>query len=325
MLSFFESQPPVEPNHYRHQDEDEARTVAGLVASHSELTERGLKHLVQLLGRSQASRTTKTQEAVTGRLDQAKPFLQQLAEGGNTWAREMLDTEKPEEVSAAHVEEARARLELPIVHTSGVFTVGAGSRSLPDSTLVRTLAARNQQAALKQLLERGSSPYVSAPDRGSYLLAASNLLPPPDKRKRAQLFETALALVDSPSESVADAADEPYRHPLGAVRMSAPRDSRGEAAHLAAALARTNHDKRRVRTAALALVGDETVSEYWATRALQRLGDTVAPDVGFLSGQNWALKLLQRSCGRRRLNLSLSDTAWLPIPTCGSAGRSRYI
>lgn len=292
VLNFFESQPPVEPNHYRHQDEDEATTVAGLVASHSELTERGLKHLVQLLSRSQASRTTKTQEAVTGRLDQAKPFLQQLAEGGDTWAREMLDTEKPEEVSGAHVGEALARLETPIVHTPGVFTVGAGSRSLPDSTLVRTLAARKQQAALEQLLERGASPYVSAADRASYLLAASNLLPPPDKRKRALLFESALALVDSPPESVADAADEPYRHPLGAVRMSAPRDSRGEAAHLAAALARTNHDKKRVRTAALALVGDETVSEYWVTRALQRLGDTMAPDVGFLSGQNWALKSL---------------------------------
>lgn len=39
-------------------------------------------------------------------------------------------------------------------------------------------------------------------------------------------------------------------------------------------------------------MGDEAVSEVWVTRALQRLGDTMAPDVGFLSGQNWALKSL---------------------------------
>lgn len=175
------------------------------------------------------------------------------------------------------------------MHTPGLFTVGSGSSSVPDSALVRTLPVRDQQAALGQLLERGASPYVSAPDRASSLIAASNLQPPADRAKRIELLDRALALVLSPPESVADAVDAPYRHPLGAVRMNRRRDTRGEAAH-AAALARTRQDKERVRTAALGLIGDESVSELWVTRALQRLGETVAPDVGFLSGQNWALR-----------------------------------
>jgi hypothetical protein len=155
---------------------------------------------------------------------------------------------------------------------------------------VRSLPAGEQQAALEQLLERGASLYVSAPDRASYLIAASNLLPPPDRAKRTALLDRALALVLSPPESIADAIDASFRHPLGAVRMSQRRDTRGEAAHLAATLARSRQDKERVRTVVLGLVGDAAASELWVTRALQRLGDTMAPDVGFLSGQNWALR-----------------------------------
>ena len=290
VLAYFEAQPSVEPNHYRYHDEDEAKTVAGILATHPELTARGLKHLVRLLSRSEASRTTKTREAVTDRITQAHPLLEELAEADSIWARELLDSEHPEEVSAAHINKARVRLEEPLVHTPGVVTVGSGSTSLPDSILVRTLRVRDQQAALEQLLERGASPYVSAPDRASYLLAASNLRPPTDRAKRIKLLDRALALVLSPPESVADAIDAHFRHPLGAVRMNGPRDTRGEAALLAATLAKSYQDKERVRTAVLGLVGDPAASEFWVTRALQRLGNTMAPDVGFLSGQNWALK-----------------------------------
>lgn len=291
-LSLFEAQPPVKPNHYRHQDEDEAKTVAGILMSHPELTRRALNHLVDLLSRSEVSRKAMTHDAVTDRIDQARPFLENLAKEGNGWARELLDSEHPEEVSAPQINEARARLEEPLVHTPGVVTVGSGSGSLPDSILVRTLPARDQLASLEQLLERSASPYVSAPDRASYLVAASNLRPPTNKVTRTALLNLALGLALSPPKSAADQADDAFRHPLGAVRMSGRRDTRGEAAHLAATLARTRGEKAQVRTAVLGLVGDEAVSELWVTRALQRLGEAMAPDVGFLSGQNWALKSL---------------------------------
>ncbi len=289
-LTYLEAQPPVEPNHHRFQDEDEAKAVAGLLATHPDMTERGLRHLVQLLSRSELSRKPKTVEAITDRIDQYRSLIQEAADHGSSWAGELLEVEHPEEVSSVKIEEARARLEEPLVHTPGVYRSGSGSASISDAVLVGTLPVGQQDASMEQLLDRAASPHVSASDRASYLLAASNLQSATGRKRRSDLFERALALVLSPPDSVADALDKGFRHPLGAVRMSLRRDSRGEAAHLAAALATTKRDKERVRAAALGLVGDDAVSEYWVTRALQRLGDTMAPDVGFLSGQNWALK-----------------------------------
>lgn len=288
MLAYFEAQTPVDG--HRYHDEDEAKGVAGILATHPELADRALGHLVRLLSRSELSRRAKAHEAVTDRMAQARPLLIELAKANNAWARELLDSENPEEAPAQQIQEARVRLEEQLVHTPGVVTVGSGSSSISDSVLVRTLPVRDQQAALGQLLERGASPFVSAPDRASYLIAASNLRPPADKVKRLELLDRSLALVLSPPESVEDALNAHFRHPLGAVRMPRNRGTRGEAAHLAATLARTRHDKERVRTAVLGLIGDEAVSELWATQALQRLGDTMAPDVGFLSGQHWALR-----------------------------------
>lgn len=291
-LTHFEAQPAVDPSHYRFHDGDEAKIAAGILTTHPELSEQALAHLVQLLSRSEVSRNNKTHDAITDRLPQAQPLLKELAEAGNRWARELLQGEHPESASSTQIQEARSRLEEPLVHTPGVYPVGGGSASLPDSALVRTLPMRDQQAALEQLLARGADTYVSAVDRASYLVAASNLRPPNDRTRRTKFLEQALTLVLSPPESLADAFDAPYRNPLGAVQMNRKRDTRGEAVHLAATLARTRQEKERVRTAVLGLIGDDTVSELWATRALQRLGETMAPDVGFLSGQNWALRSL---------------------------------
>lgn len=260
--------------------------------AHPPLADRALAHLVALLSRSEVSRKPKTHDAVTDRMEMASPHLAALAEEGNLWAREVLATESPERVDANEIQEARARLEASLEVTPGVVTVGSGSSSLPDSVLVRTLPRRIQQAALEQLIERGANPHVSAPDRGAYLLAASNLAPPRDKTSQKALLDRVIGLVLSPPESAADAAEAQFGHPLGAFRITGNTDSRAQAAYLAAGLARTRQEKERVRAATLGLVGDDTVSEVWATRAVQRLGDTMAPDVGFLSGQNWALKSL---------------------------------
>jgi len=291
-LAYFEAQPPVDPNQYRYHDEDEARIVAGIVNTHSELADRGLKHLVDLLARSQTSRRTETVEAILHRMDAARPLLEQRAVKGDNWAREMLDSDKPEAVSPENLQAARSRLEAPLSHTPGVFTYGSGASSVHDAELVRTLPVKQQQDALTQLLDRAADPLVTATDRASYLLAASNLRPPGNSGERRDLLNRALELVIAPPPSAADEVDASFGHALGAVRMNRRRDTRGEAAFLAATLARTLSDRVGVRAVTLRLVGDGTVSEYWVTRALQRLGDALAPDVGFLSGQNWALKSL---------------------------------
>ncbi len=289
-LSYFEAQPPLDSSQYRFQDKDEATTVAGILTTHAELADRALTHLARLLGRSSESRNATTVQAVIDRIPQARTLLDELAEAGNTWARETLDSEYPEKASHAQVQQARARLEEPLTHQPGVLTSGSASGSISDSILARTLPERDQQAALSQLIERGGDPCVSSSDRAQYLIAASNLRPPTDETERTELFNRAITLVLSPPEYVEDTWNAPFGHPLGTFRVNGRRDSRGQAAHLAATLANTPFEKERVRAAVLGLIGDETVSELWATHALQRLGATMAPDVGFLSGQDWALR-----------------------------------
>ncbi|GAA2662170.1 hypothetical protein [Streptomyces vastus] len=46
VLSHFEGQPPVEENHYRYHDEDEAVVVAKIALTHAPLVERAVPHLV---------------------------------------------------------------------------------------------------------------------------------------------------------------------------------------------------------------------------------------------------------------------------------------
>lgn len=292
VLQHIEALPDVEDGHYRHTDDDVARTLGGIVSTHPQLVERTMPLLVTLLARSQTSRKSKAHDAVTDRLDAARTHLTALAASGNTWAQEVLATKEPDNVDAVEIAAALVRIETPLTPTPGVYEVGAGSAALPDSALVRRLPARKQQKALTELVSRGSNPYVSGSDRASYFLAASNLSPPPDKTARAALLERCLKQVLDPTESEADASQQQFSHPLGAFRITTIPDSRAQAAYVAAGLARTQKDKEQVRQAILNLIGDDTVSAYWRTRAIQRLGDTMAPDVGFLSGQDWAAKSL---------------------------------
>ena len=65
VLDHFEKQPPVEANHYRYHDEDEATTFAKIASTHSQLTTRAITHLVALLGRSESARTSTTIDATS--------------------------------------------------------------------------------------------------------------------------------------------------------------------------------------------------------------------------------------------------------------------
>ena len=292
VFEFFETQPVVEEHHYRYHDDDEARAVAGIIETHPQLEDRALAHLVPLLARSSSSRKSAAYDAVTKRIEKAAPKLEELSRNGSHWAREVLATERPEAIAPEETQQARVRLEEPLDVPPGVTTVGGGSSAIPDSILARALPASQQEAAWRELLDRAANLRVDSLDRRSYLLAASNLLPPRRTSVRSELFERALGLVTNPPEYLTDASDAQFAHPLGAFRITGKSDSRGEAVHAAAVLARTEKDKLRVRSAALSLLGDESVSEIWTTKALQRLGDAMAPDVGFLSGQNWACRSL---------------------------------
>lgn len=289
-LAFFEAQPGVEPGHYRMHDEDEAGVVAGILASHPALAERAMAHLIPLLVRSDGSRTQVAVAAVTDNLTLAGPLLEAHVEAGSTWARDVLAGEAAAGIDRADAQEALTRLTTPIAHVVGVHSSGGGYNSVSDSILVQGLPASDLDKAMTELLVRADDPHNRNSDRSYYLLSASNLAPHLTKKARKAHLETALRLATDPTGSVQEVAEQKYSHPLGSTRMSVSKSSRAQAAHLAAHLASTSPERERVRDVTMGLVGDETVAEVWVTKALQQLGEMMIPDIGFLSGQDWALR-----------------------------------
>lgn len=290
-LAYLEGQPAVEPGHYRFHDDDEAAAVAGIAAAFPALRGRALPHLVVLLGRSQTSRSAMSVQPVEDHFQDVQGLLTALAAGGNTWAQEFLASREADRVPGETAEAALARLTTPLVHTPGVHGFGGGGSAITDSVLVSGLPSARLEDALLEQMRRADDRLVPSGDRSSYLVAAANLALSIDAPTRAVHVAEALRLVVAPSPSEADAFGTPFGHPLGAVRIPGPGDSRAQAVHLAASLAESEEDKEEVRQAALRLIGDD-VSDYWLTRAFQRLGDAMLPDAGFLSGGDWALRSL---------------------------------
>jgi hypothetical protein len=288
-LSHFERQPPVEENHYRYHDEDEAVAVAKIAITHAALTARAITHLVMLLGRSQSARNSTTLDAIDENRPLAHDALTTLARAGNEWARETLSFENPEDLNATVASEALTRLTTPLKHAAGVYTVG--TNAIGDSLLIRHLSPDAIDAAVAELLARADDPHVSSRDRGEYLIAAVNLSPHIGQSNQGEYFAAAIRIATSPTPSEHDKLNEQFTHKLGGFRMSGtPRDSRGQAVVLAATLATDEAQRNHVRRLAYAMLGEE--SDYWPTRALQRLGDTVKDDLAFLASQGWAIRSL---------------------------------
>ncbi len=290
-LAYFEEQPAVEPGHYRYHDDDEAAAVAGIAAACPELRGRALTHLVALLGRSQTSRSAESVRPVEDHFADAQGLLTALAVEGNMWAQEFLASRAPDGVPGETADAALGRLTTPLVHTPGVHGFGGGGSAITDSVLVAGLPSARLEDALVELMQRADDRLVASGDRSSYLIAAANLALSIDAPTRSVHLAEALRLVVAPSLSEADAFGGLFGHPLGAVRLTRPGDSRAQAVHLAASLAVSEEDKEKVRQVALRLIGDD-VSDYWLTRAFQRLGDAMSPDVGFMSGGEWAQRSL---------------------------------
>ncbi|WP_223775367.1 hypothetical protein [Streptomyces sp. 135] len=289
VLSHFEKQPPVEENHYRYHDEDEAVAVAKIALTLPALADRVIPHLVVLLGRSQAARKNSTLAAIDKHQALARTPLAALAAAGNRWASEMLSFEDPGDLDAGVVADALTRLTTPLHHTAGVYSTG--TNAIGDSHLIRHLSPDDIDRAVTELLSRADDPHVGSSDRGDYLIAAANLGPHLARSQQDEHFETAMRLATSPTPSDHDRLDGQFTHKLGGLRIEGrPRDSRGQAVVLAATLATDTARRSQVRRLVYALLGEE--SDYWPTRALQQLGDTVKDDLAFLASQGWAIRSL---------------------------------
>ena len=291
VLAHFERQPSVEPNHYRYHDEDEATAVARIALSQPSLRQPAIDHLVTLLARSQTARNHTTKQAIDRHIEVARAGLKEHAEGGNDWAQEVLALDNPDETQSEVVEDALKRLTTSLIHQPGVFPVGTGA--VRDSVLVRGLPSARLELAVAELLRRANDPHVGSSDRNDYLIAASNLAHKLDQADRNKHFPVALNCASSPISSDHDEFEQQFSHKLGVLRITQPDgDSRDTAVFLAACLATDDAQRADVKTQAYAQLGTGQESGYWLTRALQRLGDALNEDLGFLAGQGWALRSL---------------------------------
>jgi hypothetical protein len=288
-LAHFEKQPEVTENHYRYHDDDEALAVAKIALSHPSLTARAIAHLVPLLGRAQGARSGIARDAIAKNQPLAQDTLTVLAEAGNHWAREILALNDNKHVDPTVAAEALARLTTPLTYVAGVYSLG--TNAVGDSLLIGHLPTKSIDAAVSELLVRADHPHISSTDRGEYLIAATNLGGQLDQVQRDKYFEVAMRLATSPTPSDHDGLNEQFTHKLGGVRMNGmPHGSRGEALFLAATLATNESQRNEVRRVIYTQLGEK--ADYWPTRALQRLGDTVMDDLAFLASQGWAIRSL---------------------------------
>ncbi|GAA2658856.1 hypothetical protein GCM10010307_74920 [Streptomyces vastus] len=242
-----------------------------------------------LLGRSHGSRNSTTLDAIDKNRSYAHDALANLARAGNHWANETLAFEDAKDLEATATTEALTRLTTPLQHTEGVYSVG--TNAIGDSLLIRHLPSDAIDSAVAELLARADEPHLSSSDRGEYLIAAANLSPHINQSKQGEYFEAAIRLATSPTPSDHDKLNEQFTHKLGGFRMNGtPRDSRGQAVMLAATLAADEPQRNHVRRIVYSLLGED--ADYWPTRALQRLGDTVKDDLAFLASQGWAIRSL---------------------------------
>ncbi|WP_328439728.1 hypothetical protein [Nocardia puris] len=290
-LEHFERQPVVGEHHYRLHDKHEAIAVARFALRYPALRIRAITHLVALLARSEAARNSVTFEAIESHIGIAKEPLTQLASEGNRWAQETLAAHFPDGTSMEVAEAALERLVTPLSHRPNRFTVG--THAVGDSLLVSALGSTRLVPAIAELLRRAQDPHVGDRDRGDYLIAAANIAPHIDEDDRQTYLHEAMLYASSPTRSQHDELNKRLDHALGTFRITSTLgDSRQKALYLAACLATSSEQRTEIRNQTFAVLGEDDTSDYWSARTLQKLGDTLRDDIGFLSAQSWPLRSL---------------------------------
>ena len=292
VLSHFRSQPNLEPNYYRHHDDDEAVTVAKIAMVFPDLRVRAIEHLISILGRSHTSRKKIAVETIYKFRDAARPSLERLAKTENQWAQDTLVAFYEAEPSAERTEEAFQRLTEPLDFSEVAYSVGTNVQK--DSLFVSDLHPERRAIVINELLNRAENSQVSSIDRGDYILAIAELVEGLDKSKRRKYYERAFALGNTP---IVNEIETVSSHPLGSFMhqgFSSPIGQQAEGLYLAARLADCDDQRTDVKKRIYELFGQDESSSYRLGRALQRLGesDFLNDDIGFLAGQDWGARSL---------------------------------
>jgi hypothetical protein len=152
-------------------------------------------------------------------------------------------------------------------------------------------AAQRRELAREQLTH-ARWPYEPGHNRAEYYDAARILAH--DLEEVDDLFEDAVVLANDRSASYGDILNNLGNHPLSTFRtIGLTIDTRPHALFLAAALARTQEQKDRVRELAYTLIGSSDHANWYVTQTLKLLNNDNDRALPLLATQpHWALRSL---------------------------------
>lgn len=281
----------VEEHHHRWTDESHVKIAAGIARGQTgELHTVAVDQLVGLYARSAHPFGSVARDTLVANLDEVRERLQAMADKGHHEAAALIGYTDPDRLSRKAAEAAADRLCTPTRNSAGSWGVGTGA--VNDSLLAAKLSVKKRIACIEMLLSNAASPWEGSSNRDSYLLAASNLVDKLDNKTRRKFFEAALDFASSPPVSNVDAFNASMRNPLGGVRINDRSDSRPAAVFLAARLAKSREEKRKVRDSALQLIGVGSDEDFRITQALQVVQSELSDSTALLAQGGWALRSL---------------------------------
>lgn len=275
ILDILEPLIPRAQGHYRHNDEQHVRIVAGLFVAHPELRERTGRHLLGLLASSPdlGNQVLKYGfDALEAGRESLSAELTRLADEGSDAAMGAmlhLGIEHPQLIEEGREVAARAltpRERKPGAYSYGTLWGRAASyaRILPVEERVRVAdaAMRSAEDAEDVALNRAEALHAVA--------VLADALP---SEVKAALFQRVMEIAMNPSYCSID-QEEARIHPLSTFQVNMTVDLVSDAVFTAATLAEGKDQTDRVVECAWPLlVGDDRQCAVDAARALARLDD----------------------------------------------------
>jgi hypothetical protein len=261
---------PRDHGHYRFTDESHVRALLGVAAGQPALRPAALRQALELLLLDDRLGQIVLNEG--GRLLQLEvPLVEEMLAGpaakGHTMACLGLVVSGADTAPAvSHANERLAAATAKRVHVGGVQRFGTGYGR--DVALVRVLGEAEQERFVDGMIEAALDAAEPAPNRGSALGAASQLVGELSPGAKARIFVRAIEFArgDHDLTSTADLFDGPpdllsrFRFDLGS------RSLRSAGLRLAARCARSDEDQALVRELALDLLheGDDLTANHVA-------------------------------------------------------------
>lgn len=296
LLDYLRPLVPRAANRYRFTDDHHVVACVNIAATNAVVRDQAFDQLLRLLEETSSgvSQTVERKAAnlFTRHADTVRERIAAMAAGGNRSAAALL-ARMTDDPTAEQLEAARSAADTLSTPSGNTATsIGLGTGAVTQSLLARHLSQQERKMLVETQLEQAASPYEPGMNRADYYLAASNLAD--DLDGVDTIFDEAMRRASDQTPSQGDLLIGMGNHPLGTFRMSGMTvDTRPHATLLAAKLARSSEQKRRVRDHAISLLG-VAGGGHLSVRALQILApqDLVTSMPLLAVHQDWAARSL---------------------------------